>query len=250
MSLDVSFPGAFLAGLLSFASPCVLPLVPAYLGFLTGIAAEGMAAERAGGSGAAAPGRGRVLAVALAFVLGFATVFILLGATASTLGKVLLEHIGVLTIASGVLLIVFGIHMLGIVRIPLLYRQAKLEVESRPAGFLGAYVVGLAFGFGWSPCVGPVLAAILLVAGAEASVAHGALLLTAYAAGIGLPFLAAAAFAKSFLVWAGAVKKRLGLVEKVSGVLLIATGLAFVTGLMPEVAQWLLESVPALGTIG
>lgn len=240
MALDVSLPGAFLAGLLSFASPCVLPLVPAYLGFLTGAAGE---------SGQAASRR-RVVASAFAFVLGFATVFIILGATASTVGQALLRYAGPLTIASGLLLVVFGLHMLGVVRIPFLYRQAKLDVSEKPAGLAGAYVIGLAFGFGWSPCVGPVLAAILIVAGAEASVARGALLLAVYAAGIGIPFLVAAAFAGPFLAWASAVKKRMGLVEKVSGALLVATGLVFVTGLMPEVSQWLLDRVPALGNVG
>lgn len=242
MSLDVSLPGAFLAGLLSFASPCVLPLVPAYLGFLTGAAEVG--------PDVAAASRRRVLAAAFAFVLGFSTVFIVLGATASTLGQALLAYVGPLTIASGILLVVFGLHMLGVVRIPFLYRQAKLDVAEKPAGLLGAYVIGLAFGFGWSPCVGPVLAAILIVAGAEASVARGALLLAIYAAGIGIPFLLAAAFAGPFLAWASAVKKRMGLVEKVSGGLLVATGIVFMTGLMPQVSQWLLDAVPALGEIG
>lgn len=245
MSLDVSLPGAFIAGLLSFASPCVLPLVPAYLGFLTGTAVE-----TAPEGGVNAAGRHRVLIAALAFVLGFATVFVILGATASTLGQALLQYAGPLTIVSGALLIVFGLHMLGLVRIPFLYRQAKMDVSEKPAGLLGAYVIGLAFGFGWSPCVGPVLAAILIVAGAEASVARGALLLAVYAAGIGIPFLVAAAFAGSFLSWLGAVRKRLGLIEKISGALLVATGLVFVTGLMPDVSQWLLDAVPALGTIG
>ena len=246
MSLDVSLPGAFVAGLLSFASPCVLPLVPAYLGFLAG------AAETApSGAGAKArPANRAVVAAAFAFVLGFSTVFILLGATAATLGQALMRYAGPLTIASGVLLIVFGLHMLGLLRIPLLYRQAKLEVREKPAGLLGAYVIGLAFGFGWSPCVGPVLAAILIVAGAEASLGRGALLLALYAAGIGIPFLLAALFAGPFLAWAAAVKQRMGLIEKISGALLVATGLIFVTGLMPEVAQWLLERVPVLGAIG
>ncbi|MFG1358793.1 cytochrome c biogenesis CcdA family protein [Xanthobacter pseudotagetidis] len=244
MSLDVSLPGAFVAGLLSFASPCVLPLVPAYLGFLAG------AAEAAPAGGKARPASRPVVAAAFAFVLGFSTVFILLGATASTLGQALMRYAGPLTIASGALLIVFGLHMLGLLRIPFLYRQAKLEVREKPAGLVGAYVIGLAFGFGWSPCVGPVLAAILIVAGAEASLGRGALLLAVYAAGIGIPFLLAAMFAGPFLAWAAAVKKRMGLIEKVSGALLVITGLIFVTGLMPDVAQWLLDRVPAFGAIG
>ncbi|MFG1347001.1 cytochrome c biogenesis protein CcdA [Xanthobacter autotrophicus DSM 431] len=242
MSLDVSLPGAFVAGLLSFASPCVLPLVPAYLGFLAGAAGTPDAA----GEGR----RRRVVGAAALFVLGFASVFILLGATASTLGQALTRHVETLTLVSGALLIVFGLHMTGLVRIPLLYRQAKIDPGARPAGLLGPYVVGLAFGFGWSPCVGPVLAAILMVAGAEASVGKGMLLLGVYAAGIGIPFLVAAAFTGPFLAWAAGARRRLGLVEKVAGGLLILTGLAFVTGFMPQLAQWLLEAVPMLGAIG
>ena len=243
MFLDVSLAGAFLAGLLSFASPCVLPLVPAYLGFLAGAAGDG--------ADEPAPARRRsVFPAAVLFVLGFASVFVLLGATASSLGKELLQHIEVLTLISGGLLIVFGLHLAGLVRIPLLYRQMKLEPGTRPAGLIGPYVVGLAFGFGWSPCVGPVLAAILLVAGAEASVGRGMMLLAVYAAGIGIPFLIAAAFTERFLAWAQAARRRLGLVEKVAGGLLILTGIAFITGFMPQLAQWLLDAVPALGTIG
>lgn len=242
MSLDVSLAGAFLAGLLSFASPCVLPLVPAYLGFLAGAAAED-------GEGTT-PARRSILGAALLFVLGFASVFILLGATASSLGRVLMDHIETLTLLSGALLVVFGLHMTGLIRIPLLYRQARLEPMARPAGLIGPYVVGLAFGFGWSPCVGPVLAAILLVAGAEASVGRGMLLLAIYAAGIGIPFLIAAAFTERFLAWTRAARSRLGLVEKIAGGLLILTGIAFMTGFMPEIAQWLLDAAPGLGTIG
>ncbi len=242
MSLDVSLAGALLAGLLSFASPCVLPLVPAYLGFLAGAAVE----EREG----TAPARRSILGAALLFVLGFASVFILLGATASSLGRVLMAHIETLTLLSGALLVAFGLHMTGLVRIPLLYRQARLEPMARPAGLIGPYVVGLAFGFGWSPCVGPVLAAILIVAGAEASVGRGMLLLGIYAAGIGIPFLIAAAFTERFLAWSRAARSRLGLVEKIAGGLLILTGIAFMTGFMPEIAQWLLDAAPGLGRIG
>ncbi|MFS8036613.1 cytochrome c biogenesis CcdA family protein [Xanthobacter sp. AM11] len=242
MLLDISLPGAFLAGLLSFASPCVLPLVPAYLGFLTGTA------------GAQADGDGRhrrrVVGAAALFVLGFSTVFVLLGATASTLGQALLRHLEALTWLSGAVLILFGLHLAGLVRIPLLYRQLKVDAAPARGGVFGPYLIGLAFGFGWSPCVGPVLAAILLVAGAEASVLKGMALLAVYAAGIGIPFLLAAAFTGPFLAWAASARRRLGLIEKVAGGLLIATGIAFITGLMPQVAQWLLDAVPALGTIG
>jgi len=191
-----------------------------------------------------------VIGAAALFVLGFGTVFVLLGATASSLGTLLMEHVETLTLLAGALLVVFGLHLTGLVRIPLLYRQVRLEPGERPRGLIGPYLIGLAFGFGWSPCVGPVLAAILMVAGADASVGRGMLLLGIYAAGIGIPFLIAAAFTGPFLAWARAARSRLGLVEKVAGALLILTGLAFMTGFMPQLAQWLLEAVPALGTVG
>lgn len=242
--MDISLPGAFLAGLLSFASPCVLPLVPAYLGFLTNVSAPGHGAMPETGR------QRRVIAAALLFVLGFASVFVLLGATASSLGQMLMAHVEALTLVSGALLILFGLHMTGLMRIPILYRQARFDAGGWRLGVFTPYVVGLAFGFGWSPCVGPVLAGILIVAGAQASLARGMLLLMVYAAGIGIPFLLAAAFTGPFLAWAGAARRRLALIEKIAGALLIATGLAFVTGFMPQLAQWLLEAVPALGAMG
>lgn len=239
MSLEVGLPGAFLAGLLSFASPCVLPLVPAYLGFLTGATADGAAA-------ADATVRRRTIGLSLAFVAGFGAVFVVLGATASGLGRVVLAHAEVLTIAGGLLLIVFGLHFLGIFKVPLFYRQFRFDPAARPAGGVGAFLVGAAFAFGWTPCVGPMLAAILMLAGAEASLGRGAALLAAYAAGIGIPFVVAAAFTGPFVRWAVRARRRLDLVEKASGVLLIATGIAFLSGWMPLLSGWLLDTFPNL----
>ncbi|WP_371347466.1 cytochrome c biogenesis CcdA family protein [Ancylobacter sp. IITR112] len=241
MSLDITLPGAFAAGLLSFASPCVLPLVPAYLGFLGG-------AGRGLGDGQAT--RGRLVRLSFAFVAGFSSVFILLGATASQLGQWLALQAPVLTVAAGALLVLFGLHFLGLLRVPLLYRRLAPDVARAPAGLVGAYLVGLAFGFGWSPCVGPILSMILIIAGTEDSLARGMLLLGAYAAGIGLPFIAAAAFSTGFLRWSAAMRSRLGLVEKASGVLLVATGIVFIGGWMPHLAAWLLDAFPTLGAIG
>ncbi|RXF69878.1 cytochrome c biogenesis CcdA family protein [Hansschlegelia zhihuaiae] len=240
MGLDVSLAGAAAAGALSFASPCVLPLTPAYLGFISGAASPDQI-ERA---------RSRVFALALAFVAGFSTVFVALGATASTIGQFLSNYAQPLTVAAGALLVLFGLHFMEIVRIPLFYRHAGVGLERRPTGPLGAYAVGLAFGFGWTPCVGPILAAILMVAGAEQTAWRGAALLGAYSAGIGLPFLLAAAFMGAFLRWSRALKSRLGLIEKVSGGLLIVTGLAFIGGWVPVAAGWLLEMFPGLAEIG
>ncbi len=244
MDLDVSTGGAFLAGLLSFASPCVLPLVPPYLAYIGGVSIEELGPE--GG----APLRGRVLAAALAFVAGFSTVFVALGATASWLGQAVSAHLGILGYLAGILIALMGLHFLHVIRIPLLDRTAKVGVAQKPAGLIGAYVIGLAFGFGWSPCVGPVLTAILLLASAKDSVAEGAWLLLIYSLGIGLPFLVAAGFASAFMRWSARFKKRLGLIEKAMGAFLVAAGVLIFTGQMPTIAFWLLETFPVLNRLG
>ncbi|MDQ4059858.1 MAG: cytochrome c biogenesis protein CcdA [Pseudomonadota bacterium] len=245
MPFDVSLGAAVLAGLLSFLSPCVLPLVPPYLCYIAGLSLEEIAD--------AGPERGasrRVLAASLAFVLGFATIFVALGASASVVGQALSKHAGTLTTLAGIVIILMGLHFLGLLRIPLLYREARLRVERRPAGLVGAYVVGLAFAFGWTPCVGPVLTAILMVAGAEDTAGRGALLLALYALGIGIPFLLAAAFAQPFLAWMRGFRRHLGTVEKAMGALLVVTGVLFLTNAMPTLSYWLLDAFPALGRIG
>lgn len=244
MSLDVTAGGAFVAGLLSFASPCVLPLVPPYLAYMGGISVEQLR-EQGGGAH-----RVRVLVVALCFVAGFSTVFVALGATASWIGQAVSAHLGILGYIAGVLLALMGLHFLHVVRIPLLDRTARIGVAHKPAGLLGAYVIGLAFGFGWSPCVGPVLAAILLMAGAADSAGEGARLLLVYSLGIGLPFLVAAFFVASFMRWSARFRSRLDLIEKAMGLFLVVAGVLIFTGQMPAIAFWLIEVFPALGRIG
>ncbi len=244
MSLDVTAGGAFVAGLLSFASPCVLPLVPPYLAYMGGVSVEQLREQ--GG----AQQRVRVLLVALCFVAGFSTVFVALGATASWIGQAVGAHLGILGYIAGVLLVLMGLHFLHAIRIPLLDRTARPGMANKPAGMLGAYAVGLAFGFGWSPCVGPVLTAILLIAGAADSAAEGARLLLVYSLGIGLPFLVAAFFAAGFMRWSARVRARLDLIEKAMGLFLIAVGILIFTGQMPAIAFWLIEAFPALGRIG
>jgi len=243
--MEVSYIGALGAGLLSFLSPCVLPLVPAYLAFLGGVTLHD-AADAAGDP----PVIGRVFFAALAFVLGFATVFVAMGATASALSALIIDYINYLAPIAGVVIILFGLHFLGAFRVLLLYREARFHPESRPAGLLGAYAIGLAFAFGWTPCVGPVLAAILLVAGSEESVAGGASLLAAYALGIGLPFLAAALAVKPFLAFMQRFRRHLGKVEKAMGAFLVLTGFLFITGSISDIAYWLLETFPGLGRVG
>jgi len=243
MSLDVSASGAFVAGLLSFASPCVLPLVPPYLAYMGGVSIEELRAERP-------RVRLAVLGAALCFVAGFSTVFVALGATASVIGQAVSAYLTWLSYAAGVLVALMGLHFLRVVRIPLLDRTARAGVDAKPAGLLGAYVVGLAFGFGWSPCVGPVLAAILLIAGASESAGEGARLLFVYSLGIGVPFLVAAAFADSFMRWSARFRSHMATIEKAMGALLVIAGVLIFTGQMPAIANWLIDMFPALGKIG
>lgn len=242
---DVSFGGAFLAGLLSFVSPCVLPIVPPYMAYLAGLSFDELQNEDRG-----AESTRQLILAAVGFVLGFTTVFVALGATASIIGQSIARYFDVLSIIAGALIIVMGLHFLGVFRIALFYREARVQVNRRPAGIAGAYVMGLAFAFGWTPCVGPVLAAILFVAGAEGTAGRGALLLAIYSLGIGLPFLLAAVFATRFLDWARRFKRHMHKVEMTMGAILVLTGILFMTGQMAEIANWLLETFPAFQTIG
>lgn len=242
---DVSLGGALLAGLLSFVSPCVLPLVPPYFAWLAGVSFESLTATQAEASQ-----RYPIVAVAIAFVLGFTTVFVALGATANIVGKAIAQHFGLLSVIAGLVIIAMGLHFIGVFRIGLLYRQARIQLDRKPPGLPGAYVIGLAFAFGWTPCVGPVLATILFIAGSEGSALHGATLLAAYSLGIGIPFVAAAFFIGPFLRWAARFRKHMHKVEMTMGVLLVLTGILFVSGQMPTISYWLLKTFPALQTVG
>ena len=243
--LDVSIWAAFVAGLLSFISPCVLPIVPPYLCYLAGVSVD----ELKGDAATTATSR-RVLLSSIAFVFGFAVVFVALGATASVVGQSIAQHFDTLSIIAGVLIIAMGLHFLGVFRIGLLYREARVQVESKPAGLVGAFIMGLAFAFGWTPCVGPVLAAILFVAGSSDTIWNGAGLLFVYALGLGIPFILAGAFAGRFLKWAGSFRKHMGKVEKVMGGFLVLTGILFITGQMSAIAYWLLDTFPVFSQVG
>ncbi|WP_246088486.1 cytochrome c biogenesis CcdA family protein [Phreatobacter stygius] len=246
MALDISFAGAFLAGLLSFFSPCVLPLVPAYLCFLAGLSFGELEASSSG----AVANRRLLIGRAGAFVLGFATIFILLGATASVFGQALTRWFDGLAVVAGLGLVVIGVHMTGLVRIGVLMREARTEIERRPAGLAGAYGIGLAFGFGWTPCVGPVLAAILMLSAAAETVGQGTLLLGFYAAGMGVPFLLAAAFAGPFLSWIARFRPYLVRAQAATGGILVATGLLIATGQMARVGGLLIELFPVFNQVG
>ena len=243
--IDVGVFGAFLGGLLSFISPCVLPLVPPYLCYMAGVSMDDYAAS----SAVSATGT-RVLKSALAFVLGFSTVFVTLGATASAIGQIVASNLDVLAVLGGIIIILMGLHFIGVFRVSFLYREARLQVARKPPGLLGSYIIGLAFAFGWTPCIGPVLAAILFLAGSKDTMSSGALLLFVYSLGLGVPFLIAAAFAPAFTAWARRFRRHMPTVEKVMGGLLVLTGVMFVTGQMSALSYWLLETFPALGTIG
>jgi cytochrome c-type biogenesis protein len=244
MHSDVTILAALIAGLVSFLSPCVLPLVPPYLVFLTGTSLERFADREP----EVQVKRETVLAAAL-FVAGFSTVFVALGASASVIGSLLRAYSEPLSIIAGVVIIVMGLHFLGITPIAFLHRQKRLEVGT-PVGLWGAYVIGLAFAFGWTPCIGPILAAILAVAASEQTVAKGAGLLAVYSLGLGIPFIVAAFAVEPFAGFLARFKNYLHRVEQAMGALLVLTGIAFLTGTINQVSVWLLEAFPVLGRIG
>jgi cytochrome c-type biogenesis protein len=241
---DVTIPAVLLAGLISFLSPCVLPLVPPYLVYLSGVSLERLADAEP----KPAVRRETVMA-ALLFVLGFSTVFVALGASASAIGTLIRVYSDTLATIAGVIIIVMGLHFLGLTRIGWLMREKRPEI-AKPVGLWGAYVMGLAFAFGWTPCIGPILAAILAVAASEATVARGAGLLAVYSFGLGIPFMLAAFAVEPFAAFMVRFRAHLAKVEKVMGGLLVLTGIAFLTGFIAEASYWLLETFPVLGKIG
>jgi cytochrome c-type biogenesis protein len=234
-----------LAGLVSFLSPCVLPLVPPYLTYLGGTTME----QLAGQERIDARVWGRVVRAAVFFVLGFTTVFVALGAGASVLGQWIQAYKAELAWVAGLVIILFGLHFLGVLRVPLLYREARLHADTQGASLAGAYVMGLAFAFGWTPCIGPVLATVLTLAASEASLGAGVRLLLVYSLGLGIPFVLAAVAIGPFLGFMKRFRHHLGRVEKAMGVLLIVAGVLVLTGWLNAFGTWLLETVPALGSI-
>ena len=244
MHSDVPILAALIAGLVSFLSPCVLPLVPPYLVFLAGTSLERLADKEP----EPRVKRETVLA-ALLFVFGFSTVFVSLGASASVIGSLIRAYSGPLATIAGIVIIVMGLHFLGITQIGLLHRQKRLQV-AKPVGLWGAYVMGLAFAFGWTPCIGPILAAILAVAASEQTVAKGAGLLAVYSLGLGIPFIIAAFAIEPFAAFLAHFRKYLRRVEQAMGALLVLTGIAFLTGSINQMSVWLLETFPVLGKIG
>ncbi|WP_339820288.1 cytochrome c biogenesis CcdA family protein [Sulfitobacter dubius] len=233
---------ALIAGIFSFLSPCVLPIVPPYLAYMGGVSINDMSSQSSA--------RRRAVVAALFFVLGLSTVFILLGFTASAFGMFFLQNQALFAKISGVVIIVFGLHFVGLFRIPFLDQEARLDAGDKGGSSFGAYVLGLAFAFGWTPCIGPQLGAILSLAASEASVSRGTLLLAVYAAGLGIPFLLAAMFITRAMTLMNRIKPHMKLIERIMGGLLVLVGLALVTGAFTTFSFWLLETFPILATVG
>ncbi len=233
---------ALIAGIISFLSPCVLPIVPPYLAYMSGMTVGELSDSH--------NARNRATVAALFFVLGLSTVFIFLGFAASAFGSFFLQNQILFSQVSGAVIIVFGLHFLGVFRIGLLDREARIDAGDKGGSSFGAYVLGLAFAFGWTPCIGPQLGAILTLAASEASVTRGTFLLAVYAFGLGIPFLLAAMFMSRALTVMNRLKRHLGLIEKLMGGLLVVVGAAMLLGLFTRFSFWLLERFPSLATLG
>jgi len=242
-SLLVAIMIALAGGILSFLSPCVLPIIPPYLAYMGGI---NMNQLTEGGVASRRP----AIVASLFFVLGLSTVFLFLGFTASAFGRFFLQNQVLFGQIAGVVIIIFGLHFLGLFRIPFLMREARLDAGDRGGSAIGAYVLGLAFAFGWTPCIGPILGAILSMSAQESSIGQGTLLMAFYAMGLGVPFILSAVFMNRAMGLMNRMKRHMGLIEKGMGVLLVIVGVMFVTGAFTELSYWLLENLPVLGTIG
>jgi cytochrome c-type biogenesis protein len=245
---NVSILAAFAAGVLSFISPCVLPLIPGYLSFISGVTLDDLQGTVAPGAAvavAAAPAtRRRVILTSLCFILGFSIVFVTLGATASALGQFLMERLRILGKIAGVVIIIFGLHTMGLLRIGWLYSEKRVQVSRKPAGPIGAILVGIAFAFGWTPCIGPILAGILAVAAAQETIGQGVQLLAVYSAGLGIPFLITGVAINSFFTAFAKIRRYYHAIEIVSGGLLVAIGLLIFTDRFTAIARVLEPYLP------
>ncbi|MBC9248219.1 cytochrome c biogenesis protein CcdA [Paracoccus sp. 11-3] len=230
---------ALFAGILSFLSPCVLPIVPPYLAYMTGVGVNGLKERE----------RSAVLP-ALFFVLGLSTVFLVMGFAASAFGRAFLQYQDILAKVAGVMVIVMGLHFLHIIRIPILDQEARLTAGKQDGGAFGAYILGLAFAFGWTPCIGPQLGMILTLAATGGELSRGTALLAIYAIGLGIPFLLAAIFINRSITLMNRIKPWLSTIERVMGGLLLVVGIMLITGAFSAFSFWLLETFPALATLG
>ena len=243
-----TYVAAFVAGLLSFVSPCVLPLIPGYLSYISGVTLDDMQGTGSAGASAVAASRRRVLVASLFFILGFSVVFISLGAAASAIGQYIMApgtgRLRLLTKVAGAVVIIFGLHTMGILRIGWLYSEKRVQVDRKPRGVVGAFVVGLAFAFGWTPCIGPILAGILAVAGSQDTVSQGIKLLAVYSLGLGVPFLITALAINQFFTAFARIRRHYHAIEVVSGLLLVAIGVLIFTDQFTLIARWLTPYLP------
>lgn len=244
---DVTIFGAFVAGLLSFLSPCVLPMVPFYLSYLAGVGMNQISSD----AEVSRAVRLRAFLAACCFAFGVITVFVGLGASATVFGGLVRAYFDELRWIAAAIIIAMGLHFLGLIRIGILYRQLRADTgNTANVGLFGAYVIGLAFAFGWTPCVGPILAAILFTAAGQETAGQGAALLFVYGAGMTLPFITAALFIAPFMAWIARFRRHLGLIEKLMGALLILFGVLIATNSINIIAQWMLEYIPWFSTMG
>jgi cytochrome c-type biogenesis protein len=243
---DITFAGAMLAGLLSFFTPCILPMVPFYLSYMGGLSVSELREDGAIATGA----QRRLFVSSVFFALGVSTIFVLLGMGATALGQAFGAYLDQLTYVAAAILIVFGLHFLGIVKVPFLYREAKLESSAAPSTVIGAYLMGLAFGFGWTPCVGPALASILMIASGMGDIWRGGLLLLVYGLSMTAPFVIAALFAKPFLAWVQRNRRFMPYVEKAMGVMLIVFAILILTNSVTVIADAMIRWFPSFSTLG
>ncbi|MFA5909037.1 MAG: cytochrome c biogenesis protein CcdA [Vicinamibacterales bacterium] len=247
---NVSLFGAFIAGVLSFISPCVLPLIPGYLSFISGVSLEEMRGMPGGGGavavagGVSAAAKRQVIITSLFFILGFSLVFVSLGASATYLGQFLMERLTIFGKIAGVLLVVFGLHTMGVFKIEWLLQEKRVQANTKPASMLGAVIVGISFAFGWTPCIGPILSAILLVAAQQDSVGQGIVLLSTYSLGLAIPFLLTALAINQFFVAFARIRRYYHAIEIVSGALMIIIGVLIFTNRFTVIAQWLTPYLP------
>ena len=232
---------AFIAGLISFLSPCVLPIVPPYIAYMSGVALTEIENRK---------GRQKIVFTALFFVLGLSTVFIFLGFSASAIGAIFFEYQTLLNTIAGLVIMLFGLHFLDIYRLQILDREARFEVENYQGTVFGSYVLGLAFAFGWTPCIGPQLGAILSLAASNGSIVKGTVLLAFYAMGLGIPFLIVAIFINRLEGFLKFFKQYFKIIERIMGLLLWTVGLLMLTGGFSSISFWLLETFPVLGILG
>ena len=237
----VSLLAAFVAGLLSFVSPCVMPLIPGYLSFVSGVTLEEL---RGTASGPAPGARRKTVIASLAFVVGFSLVFVALGASATAIGQLVMQRLTLLGKIAGVTIVLFGLHTMGVLKIGWLYTEKRLRMNRQPAGPTGAMLVGVAFAFGWTPCIGPILAAILAMAASQESVGQGVRLLVAYSLGLGIPFVATSLAINQFFTAFARIRRHYHAIELASGALLVAVGILIYTNRFTIIAQYLSPYLP------